>query len=82
MTAPLKLHKQTPVRGNRRLIPAQGVLAGSGGRVCVCVCGGEPRRDEKFRETVCLFSPVGQYWEPEADVGITREKRIEEDERG
>lgn len=78
MTAPLKLHKQTPVRGNRRLIPAQGVLAGSGG-----VCGGgEPRRDEKFRETVCLFSPVGQYWEPEADVGITREKRIEEDERG
>lgn len=44
--------------------------------------GGEPRRDEKFRETVCLFSPVGQYREPEADVGITREKRIEEDERG
>lgn len=48
----------------------------------MCVGGGEPRRDEKFRETVCLFSPVGQYWEPEADVGITREKRIEEDERG
>lgn len=78
MTAPLKLHKQTPVRGNRRLIPAQGVLAGSGG----VWGGGEPRRDEKFRETVCLFSPVGQHQKPKADVGITREKRIEEDERG
>ena len=55
MTALLKLHKQTPVRGSHRLIPAQGVLAGSGG----VWGGGEPRRDEKFRETVCLFYPCG-----------------------
>lgn len=48
----------------------------------MCVGGGEPRRDEKFRETVCLFSPVGQHQKLKADVGITRKKRIEEDERG
>lgn len=52
MTAPLKLHKQTPVRGNRRLIPAQGVLAGSGG-----VCGGENQGGMRSlgRQCVCFL---------------------------
>ena len=70
MTALLKLHKQTPVRGSHRLIPAQGVLADSGG-----VWGGENQGGMRSsgRQCVC-FIPVGQYQEPKADVGITRER--------